>query len=369
MKVLMILSRFDTTGMTTNTVDLANALSEMGNDVHLLVGTNKKHTNLEDYFLNKCEQGGVKIVECVRPESKSINQFLSAIDFLRHIAFGKYDIIHVESPYLSFMPWLLHKKFVSTFHVNDLVRCFYYKNATHLIAISKETKEYAKRVFGYNDSDITIVRHGVPVNFSQRISDKRKVEEKKKMRIPTDKVVIGLVGSVEKRKGHDILLNAISMFEDKFRNKIHVVFLGDAKNNNMDKWLDTVIKETNNSDLVTKLKYQNPEPLYKLFDIFVLPSRLEGFPMVVVEAMLSGCCCVRSNVEGATDQIDDGITGFLFENEDASHLANIIKDLLEHPQKRRSVAEAGREKALRDFTSETMARNTLDVYRKVVNEC
>ena len=67
------------------------------------------------------------------------------------IIWHRFDIIHIQSPYLSFMPWLLHKKFVSTLHVNDLIRCFYYKNATHLIAISRETKDYARRIFGYND--------------------------------------------------------------------------------------------------------------------------------------------------------------------------------------------------------------------------
>ena len=102
--------------------------------------------------------------------------------------------------------------------------------------------------------------------------------------------------------------------------------------------------------------------------MFVIPSRLEGFPVVVIEAMSSGCCCVRSNVEGAYDQIDDGKTGFLFENENVEQLSSILKFLIENPDRRTEVAKAGREKALKEFTSEVMAKKTIDVYKKVINE-
>lgn len=89
---------------------------------------------------------------------------------------------------------------------------------------------------------------------------------------------------------------------------------------------------------------------------------------VVIEAMSSGCCCVRSNVEGAYDQIDDGKTGFLFENENVEQLSSILKFLIENPDRRTEVAKAGREKALKEFTSEVMAKKTIDVYKKVINE-
>ena len=371
MRVLMVLSRFDQTGMTTHTFHLASALVKLNVDVILLVGRTitNSHISLENLLYQKFIDAGILVVPFFQPNRRSlVSKIMSTIEIMYYMLKYNADIIHVQSPYLSFIPWCLHKKFVSTFHVNDFIRCFYYKNATHLIAISRETEEYAKKIFNYKDKDITIIKHGVPFVFSTILSDVQKEKEKKLRQIPTDKIIIGLVGSIEKRKGHDILLNAIALFQKNFLKQIHVVFVGDTNNENTQIWLNQLIEQTECTGIVTRLDYQDPVILYKLFDIFVLPSRLEGFGLVVVEAMLSGCCCVRSNVEGAYDQIEDGQTGFLFENENVQQLSAILQDLIRFPEKRLRVANAGREKALKEFTSEVMAEKTLNVYKKVINE-
>lgn len=285
-----------------------------------------------------------------------------------YLAFHRFDIIHVQSPYLSFIPWLLRKKFVSTLHVNDLVRCFYYKNATHLIAISRETKEYAKKVFGYQDKDITIVNHGVSLKYSVLLSEEQMAEEKYRRGIPMDKLLIGLVGSIERRKGHDVLLHAVASLPKKLQEQIAIVFVGSSKDGSTNEWLDKLIEETKLQNIVYKFPYQSAEMFYKLFDIFVLPSRLEGFGLVVIEAMLANCCVLRSNTEGAFEQIDSGKNGFIFENENVEQLKDILLDLITHEEKRISIAKAGREKALKCFISEVMAKNTINVYKKVINE-
>ena len=369
MKILLLLSRCDQTGMTTHTLDLGRALVSLGHRVTLLVGRRKKNLPESEILYQKFLEVGVQVVSFREAINNSLHlKIISFLDVLFFIIWHRFDIIHIQSPYLSFMPWLLHKKFVSTLHVNDLIRCFYYKNATHLIAISRETKDYARRIFGYNDKDITIVNHGVSSSFATLLSAEQKNEEKLKRNLPVDKLIIGLVGSIEKRKGHDVLLNAIALLPKELLATIHIVFLGSSKDGKTKEWLDTLIEKTNMEGRVSRFEYQSSDIFYKLFDVFVLPSRLEGFPVVVIEAMSSGCCCVRSNVEGAYDQIDDGKTGFLFENENVEQLSSILKFLIENPDRRTEVAKAGREKALKEFTSEVMAKKTIDVYKQVINE-
>lgn len=279
----------------------------------------------------------------------------------------RFDVIHVQSPYLSFIPWLLHKRFVSTLHVNDLVRCFYYKNATHLIAISNETKAYAKGVFGYQDSEITIVNHGVDIRFAKALTPEEKRDEKRRLDIPADKIVVGMVGSVERRKGHDLLLQAVKALPEELSSRLHMVFLGSSKDGKTNEWLDRQIEQSGLAKQVSRFEYQSPERFYKLFDIFTLPSRLEGFGLVVIEAMLSGCCCVRSDTEGAFEQIDNGKTGFIFENENVPQFSAILKQLVENPGLLKEVAQCGKQKALRQFTAEVMARNTMEIYKKIMS--
>lgn len=364
----MILSHCDQTGMTTHTLDLSTALVELGHEVTLLVGRSTIASRASDTMLTRFVRGGIKVVTFHDYYDRHVvYKAISAIEMELYLMMHKFDVIHVQSPYLSFIPWLQHKKFVSTLHVNDLVPCFYYKNASHLIAISKETKEYAKHVFGYKDSEITIINHGVSMSFARRLNQDQKTVEKNRLGLPLNKIIIGLVGSIEKRKGHDLLLESLAALPRDLQDKFHIVLVGSSKDGKTNEWLLKLIEKTNMSEHVTHFEYQNPEVFYKLMDIFVLPSRLEGFGLVVVEAMLSGCCCVRSNVEGAYEQIDDGISGYIFENENVNQLTSILHNLLIHPDLRKKVAEAGREKALRCFTSKVMALNTVKVYDAVIN--
>ena len=368
MKILLLLSRCDQTGVTTHTLDLTEALVEQGHDVTVLVGKTKGADAPESEMLyGKFVKTGATIVPYHMPEGNSITGKIKSVCaiagyLLRH----RYDVLHVQSPYLSFIPWLLHRKFVSTLHVTDLVRCFYYKNATHLIAISKETKDFAKRLYGYRDEDITIVHHSVSRRFATLLSDEEKAETKKTLDIPDGKIIVGLVGSVERRKGHDVLLAAVRQMSPALRDRVHIVFLGSSKDGRTVDWLNGEIEHSGLKQQVSWFQYQPPEMFYQIFDIFALPSHQEGFGLVVLEAMLSGCCAVRSNTEGAYEQIEDGKSGFIFEDGDVSQLSGILSRLVEDTDLRRQMAKAGREKALREFISDVMARNTVEVYKKVM---
>jgi len=368
MKILFLLTRCDQTGMTTHTLDLGTALVNLGQEVTLLLGRSKcgkEKTDCTYSLFQKFLNSGMDVVLYREPTGSLLSKAKSFLSVISYILRHNFDVIHVQSPYLSFIPWLLHKTFVSTMHVNDIVPCLYYKNATHLIAISNETKEYAKRVFGYKEEQITIVNHGVSLSFAEPITPQKREEERMKRGLPTDKIIIGLVGSVERRKGHDLLLQAVAQLPQECRERVHIVFLGSSKDGKTNQWLDDEIAKSGLQGSVTRFEYQPPQLFYKLFDIFCLPSRLEGFGLVVIEAMLSGCCCVRSNTEESYEQIEDGKSGFLFENENVSQLSAILRRLITTPNLIPSIACQGRQVALKKFTSRSMAENTLKVYEKV----
>jgi phosphatidylinositol alpha-1,6-mannosyltransferase len=81
---------------------------------------------------------------------------------------------------------------------------------------------------------------------------------------------------------------------------------------------------------------------YAAADLFALPSRGEGFGLVYLEAMAHGLACIGSVADAASEVIDDGRTGVLVEPDDIRSLGRVIADLLESPDRRRALGEAGR---------------------------
>jgi glycosyltransferase involved in cell wall biosynthesis len=105
--------------------------------------------------------------------------------------------------------------------------------------------------------------------------------------------------------------------------------------------------------------------LMRAVDLFVFPSRYEAHPLVVLEAMASGLPAIVSGNFDAEDFLGDG-GEILKDPNDATALGTIMNELIHNPGKRRSMALAGRERALAMQWS-TMAAAYLDVYEKLLN--
>lgn len=115
----------------------------------------------------------------------------------------------------------------------------------------------------------------------------------------------------------------------------------------------------------TMVPFEDPKPFYDIFDIFVLPSRMESFPLVTLEAMMSGCCPIRSNTEGAYEQIESGVNGLLFDNEDSVQFTAAMEKLINDDDLRTKLAKNAKEKALKEYTIPVMTQKTLQVYDRI----
>jgi glycosyltransferase involved in cell wall biosynthesis len=96
-------------------------------------------------------------------------------------------------------------------------------------------------------------------------------------------------------------------------------------------------------------------------DIFALPTRWEGLPLSIIEAMHAGLPVVATRVGGIPELVEDGRTGFLVPRGDVAAFAEALGKLLD-PELRRKMGEAGRDRARRLFTAERMVRETLALY-------
>jgi glycosyltransferase involved in cell wall biosynthesis len=99
-------------------------------------------------------------------------------------------------------------------------------------------------------------------------------------------------------------------------------------------------------------------------DVFVLPSRHEGMPLAVLEAMEAGLPIVATRVIGSEEVVVDGVTGALVRPADPGALCAAIAALLADPRLRHSRGAAGRRRYLAEFTRERMAARTAEVYER-----
>jgi glycosyltransferase involved in cell wall biosynthesis len=102
--------------------------------------------------------------------------------------------------------------------------------------------------------------------------------------------------------------------------------------------------------------------LLKLFDLYVLPSKWEGLPMVILEAMAAGCPVLATDVGGNYTAIDSGVSGMLVEPEKPEALIEPVNTLLADPELRRSYAAAAREKFDAEFSARIMTQRYERLY-------
>ena len=101
-------------------------------------------------------------------------------------------------------------------------------------------------------------------------------------------------------------------------------------------------------------------------DVFVLPSRCEGMPLVLLEAMDAGLPVVATRVIGSEEVVADGETGLLVPPEDPAALGTALARLLADPQLRARFGRAGRQRFLERFTGRRMAARTAVLYEDIL---
>lgn len=109
-------------------------------------------------------------------------------------------------------------------------------------------------------------------------------------------------------------------------------------------------------------------PFWKTARVLVLPSRWEGLPNVVLEAMAWALPVVATSVGGSVELVEEGRTGHLVAAGDALSLADRIASVLQHPDRAREMGDAGREVVAEDYTMAGMVRANEALYDRLLGE-
>jgi len=155
-------------------------------------------------------------------------------------------------------------------------------------------------------------------------------------------IVIGTVGRVERVKGINYLLLAMKIILKQYPNaKLEIV--GDGSELNELKLLTEKLGISNSVIFFGKLAH--PIPNYSRMDVFVLPSLLEGFGIVLLEAMAAGIPVIATSVHGIKEVVIDGKSGILIPPRNPEAIANAVSRLIEDPQLGKDLVEEGFKRA------------------------
>ena len=159
---------------------------------------------------------------------------------------------------------------------------------------------------------------------------------------PSGNLVVTTVGNIRQVKGHDIFIRAAAQIIERYP-QIQFSIAGDVLEAEYFSKLNRLVKELNVTENfhfiggVTDL----PGHLAQA-DIFVLPSRSEGFSNAIIEAMAASLPIVATNVGGNAEAVMDGINGYIVPPEDVDALSAAIAKLVSDPLQARTMGLAGR---------------------------
>jgi glycosyltransferase involved in cell wall biosynthesis len=195
-----------------------------------------------------------------------------------------------------------------------------------------------------------IVRCGLPLT---TLPKRREVREGKRLIC---------VGRLSPEKGQAGLLQAVAAVARDIPD-LKLVIVGDGPDRGA---LDALVRDLNLPDQVTfagRLSEQDTLREIAASDILVLPSFMEGLPIVLMEAMAVGVPVIASRVAGIPELVTDGESGLLFTPSDWSELAKCIETLSTSVESRARIGRAGQETVERDFDIAQSATNLRKLFQ------
>jgi glycosyltransferase involved in cell wall biosynthesis len=181
-----------------------------------------------------------------------------------------------------------------------------------------------------------------------------------------DAPVVLFVGRKEREKGVETLTAAMEKVWNRLPDA-KLILAGSSvrysEGRALDRWIEKFKGSVVSLDM---FKDEEKKDLYDACDIFVLPSRIESFGIVYLEAWISGKPVIGADIGSTRSIISEGVDGYLTPFGDKDALAERIVDLLDNPNLRKSMGERGREKVLSCYTWDGIVDRLLEVYRSLV---
>lgn len=268
------------------------------------------------------------------------------------------DIIHnhhrVFDTITSILP-RINFKTVTSVHSKVYGRKLFSYKADSLISYSDSITNHLVKYYKKSPSKIKQMKSFVDKSDVKIIIDRD--ELKKQLSLTGNKVIV-FIGRFSKEKGVDILVEA---YDELYltNKKISLIMIGEGEE---EESLTDYCSE-NNLPVQFLIPKINIFDYYNIADVIVLPSRVDPFPYVMLEAGLMNKPFIGSNVDGISELIKHGVNGLLFESENVGELINSIQMVLEDQELAKRISQNFNNDIITNYSLEKVIHEYIAFYK------
>lgn len=315
----------------------------------------------EDYK-NECDELGIQVVELPSKKKNIVRYYLSLVKNIKH---NYFDIIHVHgNSAVMFLELFIgclkgikvriahcHNSTCNNIKMHKLLNPLLKKIYTKAFSCGKNAGDW---IFGENN--YTIINNGININ-KFILNDIKRQIERKKLNIKSDEFVIGHIGRINNQKNQEFLLRIFEDIADK-NEKVKLLMIGDGPN--AEKIRNLVLDSRFRNRIILYGESTEPEKFYNVMDIFVFPSRYEGFPVTIIEALASGLNCIVS------DKITKEINSCYIQYNSINDSTEMwIKSIMENMNFRRNSVEKN---IIKNYEIKQCVKKLEEIYLKELNK-
>jgi glycosyltransferase involved in cell wall biosynthesis len=239
---------------------------------------------------------------------------------------------------------------------------FFYRRLNAVIGM---TSGQAEKCRAWNlPAKIAVIPNGVDCERYRPVTPEEKIRLRDDLKIPRDAFVLCYVGWLGLRKGTDVLLETWRQLREKNKE----IFLLAAGNYLPAGWEKPVNETLPQSPFFRAVGHvEDAERYLQASDVFVFPSRQEGFGTVQIEAMACGLPCVVNDLPGVScDIYPDTSCGFRIASNRVEDFVDKIGRLRADPALRAAMGHAGRKRAQQHFSLPSVVDRYLDIYSQLI---
>ena len=383
--VLMLTGAYhpEVSGAANQCRQLVNRIKEQ---ISFTILTTSRNANLSP----QSQVDGIDVTRVLLKKRNYFEQFKAIIKFATFfLSQGKnFQVVHLhgyslKSTLVVFLSKIFRKKIIIkmtsgghddpiSMKQRGILINYFFSKADSYVAISPHFE------MSYNQSRLpsdclALIPNGIDKDRFSPVTDGEKAALRNQIGLPKNIKLILFVGHFSKDKCPDVLLKAWMKTIVETVPETGIVFIGSTNPNHFEVDADLVyeIKEIaqpyTNERIFFVENSQEIEKYYQAVDIFVLPSKREGLPNSLLEAMASGLPVIASKIDGITDWvINDGGNGLLFEKGSKDELGNSLLKLLQNKDFSFELGLKARETVLQNFSIEKVANLYLSLYQKLI---
>lgn len=236
------------------------------------------------------------------------------------------------------------------------------RRAAHIVAISEYSKAQIIDRLRVPASRVTAIHCGVGEEFQS--ADREEASQAVRRELEIQPPYVLYVGSLKPHKNVHCLLHAFALLQQRCDLPHELLILGEGA-----RWKSSLVEESVRLGIVGRTKFvpyaqQGLLPkIYAAADLLVMPSRIEGFGLPVLEAMACGTPVVCSRAASLPEVGGDAVV--YFDTGNPEELAEAIERVLSSTELQRDLRAKGLARA-RQFTWEESTRKHVELYQRLL---